>query len=170
MSPVPLEFAQSKVTLNWADLMWAYERALLTWKDLVRVASESVAKGSTDILEYQLSCVDKESVWKVRDLANELSKAQSATGVDSEKKWLFLELSWAYENRKNIPDPLGLVEEIYADFGYPSEIESFVRYMPVVDGYDPVSHTLEENNRRLFENWRRFLDVQSQILMVHSRS
>ena len=37
------------------------------------------------------------------------------------------------------------VEVIYADFDYPYEIESFIKYMPPSDGYDPSTHSQIEN-------------------------
>lgn len=70
-------------------------------------------------------------------------------------EWLYLALAWTYEHRKEYSDPLQRVEEIYADFGYPERIASFVRYMPM-DGPDLGSR--EANEQRLFERWRRYLD------------
>ncbi|GGY20439.1 DUF2247 family protein [Paludibacterium paludis] len=54
---------------------------------------------------------------------------------------------------------IGEVETIYAEFDYPSEIENFVRYMPVTDGYEPSLHSKAENEKRLFENWKKYLDA-----------
>ncbi|HFC6348968.1 TPA: DUF2247 family protein, partial [Neisseria lactamica] len=45
----------------------------------------------------------------------------------------------------------------YADFDYPEEIESFVRYMPPKDGYIPSAHSNEENIARLYVHWERYL-------------
>lgn len=63
-----------------------------------------------------------------------------------------------------VDDPLGEVEEIYSDFDYPEEMENFVRYMPASNGYDQTRHTLEENNRRLFESWERYLSNAEHTL------
>ncbi|MGH8558482.1 MAG: DUF2247 family protein [Methylococcales bacterium] len=55
----------------------------------------------------------------------------------ADKKWFFLVLAWLFEKITNVSDPLSEVEAIYADFDDPPEIEAFVSYMPVTDGYDP---------------------------------
>lgn len=74
------------------------------------------------------------------------------------RRWLVAFLTDLYDKRDAIADPLGEVERIYADFDYPESVESFVRYMPASDGYDPAAHSHEQNVARLFENWKRFLD------------
>lgn len=48
-----------------------------------------------------------------------------------------------------------MVEEIYADFGYPPELAAFVRYMPMV-GPDLGTTTL--NEARMYERWQAYLD------------
>jgi hypothetical protein len=154
---IPLQFAQSTSPLNWIDLLWAYKRNLLTWKDLIQVAINRVDNGSDNSLEIELAAVDKESVWKVSELAQALANQCSNSDESSKQKWLFLCLAWAYENRENLADPLGSVEGIYADFDYPSSIESFVRFLPPSDGYVPAQHSQEQNHQRLMTNWEEFL-------------
>lgn len=41
-------------------------------------------------------------------------------------------------------DPLQLIEMLYADFGYPTEIETLVRYMPATPGAPTGVMALEE--------------------------
>jgi hypothetical protein len=52
---------------------------------------------------------------------------------------------------------LGVVEEVYAEFDYPDEVASFVRYMPAGNGYDPRRHSEAENEARLYDEWNRFV-------------
>lgn len=154
---IPLQFAQSKVPLNWMDFLWAYKRNLLTWKNLIQVAIDRVDSGSDNSLEIELAAVDKQSVWKVSELAEILANQCGNSDEESKQKWLFLYLAWAYENREKLADPLGVVEGIYADFDYPSSIESFVRFLPPSDGYAPAQHSQEQNHRRLMTKWEEFL-------------
>lgn len=154
---IPLQFVQSKSSLNWGDCLWAYKRELLTWKDLIQVALERVENGSSNELEIELANVSKDSVWKVSELAQALVGLGGNSEETSKQKWLFLCLAWAYENRESIPDPLGAVETIYADFDYPSAIESFVRFLPPSDGYVPAQFSLEQNHQRLMTKWSEFL-------------
>ena len=53
------------------------------------------------------------------------------------RKWLYLQLRAAYYERERLKDPLGVVEQIYADFDYPSTVAPFVRYMPLWPGDEP---------------------------------
>jgi hypothetical protein len=69
---------------------------------------------------------------------------------------LFLLLAWLYENRGKVQDPLGLVEELYADFDYPEQIAGFVRYMPPQD-------PSRVGDSYLVENWRRYLDTAGRM-------
>lgn len=154
---IPLQFAQRKFPLNWMDFLWAYKRNLLTWKDLIQAAIDRVGNGSDNELEIELAAVDKQSVWKVSELAEALVNQCSNSDEESKQKWLLLCLSWTYENREKLADPLGAVEDIYADFDYPSAIESFVRFLPPSDGYVPAQYSQEENCRRLMMNWEEFL-------------
>jgi hypothetical protein len=157
VAPIPLNFAQGEVSLNWGDMLWGYERALLTWKDLVALARDRVGSGSEDALEIELATADKESLWKVTEYARKLADQSAASDAECRRKWLFVRLAWAYQTRNESPDPLGAVEEIYADFDYPAEIESFVRYMPPTDGYRPDQHSKEANHQRLMTAWTEYL-------------
>ena len=154
---IPLHFVQSKSLLNWRDCLWAYKHELLTWKDLIQVALERVESGSSNELEAELASVSKDNVWKVSELAQALAEQDGNSEEASKQKWLFLCIAWAYENRESLPDPLGAVETIYADFDYPSVIESFVRFLPPSDGYVPAQFSLEQNHQRLMANWSEFL-------------
>ena len=66
-------------------------------------------------------------------------------------------------NRKNLVDPLGLVEQVYADFDYPDFMAEFVRYMPPV-GYDPRFLTDAENHDLLISKWDLFLSKNKFFL------
>lgn len=61
-----------------------------------------------------------------------------------------------YEHRKNFDDPLGEVEILHADFGYPKDVTPFVRYMPPTD-YDPSTYTRQENIDKLYALWEAYL-------------
>lgn len=154
---IPLQFVQSKSFLNWGDCLWAYKHEFLTWKDLIQVALERVENDSSNELEIELANASKDSVWKVSELALALAQQGGNSEELSKQKWLFLSLAWAYENREKIPDPLGAVETIYADFDYPSSIESFVRFLPPSDGYDPTQFSHEQNHQHLIKQWSEFL-------------
>lgn len=55
-------------------------------------------------------------------------------------------------------DVLSRVENVYADFEYPEDMNSFISYMPVEDGkYNPSEHNEAENKQRLIGKFNEFL-------------
>ena len=88
-----------------------------------------------------------------------VSAAEAEDSTASQGKWLYLVLAWVYEHRAEVVDPLGLVEQLYADFGYPAELRGFVRFMPPEGRYEPQAHTHAENVARLFSKWAEYLDT-----------
>lgn len=155
---VPYQFIQENSPfLDWCDMLWGYERMLIGWSDAVGFAKDrSTGQYDEDIIE--LSEVGKDTDFRVGELLRVLSLRQGECDEDrSRHRWLKLVLGWLLRSRSNYVDPLAEVESIYADFDYPVEIESFVRYMPVTDGYDASMHSLEENEKRLYVNWEEYL-------------
>lgn len=88
------------------------------------------------------------------------SKGSPQNLEQSQYKFLYLVLKWIYENREIYVDPLELVEIIYSDFAYPELISNFVRYMP---SKQPPLSSLDLYQKRLYDNWKMFLDTQEQI-------
>ena len=122
-----------KIILNWDDIEWGYRNNYLGWKDILKYASAHNTINDSDYeLVKELTQINKESAFLISKILDKLVKDK-------------------------VIDPLAEVEKIYEDFNYPEEIESFVRYMPPKDGYDPSLYSYEENLIRLFENWKSYL-------------
>ena len=65
-------------------------------------------------------------------------------------KWMFLIINYYYINNKN--NIYNIIDEIYCDFNYPSEISGLVSYMPAEDG-KLRDNELEEYIKRGKELW-----------------
>ncbi len=139
--------------------MWGYDREFIGPSFFVALASRKVDSGTSACrAEIELAGLLKPELYEGISIARELAGKESMRGEhDAEKKWLYLVLLWVFENRHELDDPLGVVETVYADFGYPRELDGFIRYMPVEGDYDPLQHSKDENERRLIENWNRYL-------------
>lgn len=158
LTPIPYSFVRERLKLSWRDALWGYEHQMIGWSAVVDLATDGLCADSNDPLEIELAGLTKVETFQVDDLLRELANASPGeNSAIAQRKWLYLSLAWLFENKSNIPDPLGDVESIYADFDYPPEVESFVRYMPVTDGYDPNAHTKDENENRLFRKWQDYL-------------
>lgn len=165
LTTIPYSFVRERLRLSWRDALWGYEHQMIGWSAIVDLAIERLSAGSNDPLETELAGLTKMETYQVGDLVRKLASASPEDdGVFAQRKWLYLLLAWLFENKASVSDPLREVETVYANFDYPYEIESFVRYMPVTDGYDPSVHTKDENENRLFGNWRKYLDAAESEL------
>ncbi|CAH0066461.1 hypothetical protein ARC63_03895 [Stenotrophomonas geniculata ATCC 19374 = JCM 13324] len=141
------------------EVAWALGRHLIDFEVAKHCASEQ--KGLEE--KFNLNSLIERLEGAFPDERNSVAAQLAAFDKNSNedeifRRWLVAFLADAYAKRDEIADPLGEVERIYADFDYPESLESFVRYMPASDGYDPAAHSHEQNVARLFENWKRYLD------------
>ncbi|WBG91742.1 DUF2247 family protein [Pantoea piersonii] len=165
--PIPPDFIEKITKLSWCDIKWAYEYKLITSEIPIKKAEREVLSGSYAAPELELSFITPGKSDDITPfLKNLCSEDQQKDDSIVKKKWLFIVLSWLWNNRHNFKDPLDEVENIYADFDYPSEIESFVKYMPPSDGYDPSTHTQTENINHLMDNWKSYLEEESSLFKI----
>jgi hypothetical protein len=160
MIPRPLPIVVDALPkLTWAETNYGYSKKLIGWRMPVDIAIRLVEQGSEDKAELELAAIEKDEAWRVGDLVRELAeKETSESEVDPTKKWLFLVLDWLYKNRDSFQDPLQEVEEIYAEFNYPAEIQQMVRFLPPTNGYRPELHSRQANLRRLYSLWSEYLE------------
>jgi hypothetical protein len=141
----------SGVRLDAEDLRLGLSLGLVSPPTAVRTARDLVAAGSADQVLHDVAELAPDDVPAVRSML----RASDPNDADlfppqAVRKWTYLELKAAYELRTRLQDPLGVVEEIYADFDYPARVASFVRYMPV----PPGAATGED---ALYDRWVAYL-------------
>lgn len=158
IKPIPGSFLRGQVGLTFSDMLWGYEHQMIGWSGVVDLADKWLDTEIEDPRIVELTTIDKSHTFRVGELLRQLAGSMGAeTEAIARSKWLRIILAWLFLNKDLMSDPLGEVEMIYADFDYPSEIETFVRYMPCTDGYDPTAHSHDQNVKRLLENWERYL-------------
>lgn len=141
----------SRVPLDSDDLRLGLSLGLISPPTAVAAAQDSVARGSSDAVVSALAETDPDDVAQVREILGATDPDEAdLSPPQSLQKWTYLELSAAYELRHELQDPLGVVEEIYADFGYPDRVAAFVRYMPPPAG-EPAG--VEE----IYNRWASYL-------------
>ncbi len=156
--PIPAEFIEKKADLSWCDIKWGYENNLIGAEVAIKKAENIVLNGNYTKTELELSfLIPSES----NDILSFFNKLCRETNEEENsiirEKWLYILLSWLWKNRESFEDPLSEVENIYANFDYPAEIENFITYMPPTDGYDPSIHSHTENINHLMSNWEKYL-------------
>ncbi len=162
--PIPFNFIDKNIYLSWCDVKWGYENNFITSEVPIKKAENNVLTGSYTNSELELSFIISSEANHVAPLLKELcSESEQKDELIIKGKWLFIVLSWLWHNRDKFEDPLAEVEIIYADFDYPSEIESFIKYMPPSDGYDPSIHSQVENVNHLMDKWKSYLERGAAI-------
>lgn len=147
--------------LSWGDIEYGLDRGFLTSTGVVeyavkRLSAESPAE------QYELACLTGDDANDVRECVGRLAVKDVRDVGGSEKAWIFLSFLWVFINRGKYQDPLGIVEELYADFDYPESAAPIVRYMPAAD-----PSVAGEN--QLFKNWSNMLESSRRELQA-SRS
>lgn len=154
---IPTAFVLKTSQLSWSEWYWGYSENYVSAADLIGMAQDMLASNIDDPDLLDLATTRSEDEHEIRDKLLKLAQSDKPVTEDViTQTWLLIVLRYAYENRNKYEDPLGLVEHIYADFGYPKKMRNLVRYLPPDDGYDPSKFTHKQNIERLFRNWRDF--------------
>ncbi len=152
---LPYRFIRDRLRLTWREVHYGLVNELLDPEAAVAFAIEQVGEleaPPSALLSLAEQCKGE----PVLELVEQLAEMEPKRSEDEiRRKWLYLVLAWIYEHRHEYSDPLQRVEEVYADFGYPEELATFVRYMPMVG---PDLGSKNENERRLFQRWKQYLD------------
>jgi hypothetical protein len=158
---IPASFVEAKLDLSWRDVRFGIENGLLaaaTAISLAIAACDREASPSAVLLEL----AGAQNSDPLESLVERLSEMEPPASPDAtRKKWLYLTLAWLYEHRDEYDAPLEVVEQVYADFGYPEEIVGFIRYMPM---REPDLGTREANEERLLSNWAQYLEATRAVL------
>ena len=160
MRKIPFIFADSKITLDLEDVFEFYKLGVFDWEDVILYSQKYILTNAYNDVVMEISSFSKNEAFRIFDLLASIVDNNKACDRD---KWLFLELSWDFEHKKEFLDPLGQVEIIYSDFDYPVEMESFIRYMPLnLDDAEKGDFAIG-NEDRLFAKWSKYLEKGEQF-------
>ncbi|PIE64784.1 MAG: hypothetical protein CSA24_02990 [Deltaproteobacteria bacterium] len=158
---IPWSFIHTRMALSWRGILFGIENGLAAPTLPVEAAMhqlESQDDTVAEVLALAIAEKDEPVLPLVRTLAATEAPVEPA---QHRQVWLYLTMAWAYEHRDELADPLGLVEMIYADFGYPDSISGLIRYMP---SDEPDLGGAEANERRLLSRWQSFLVEEASRL------
>lgn len=137
---------ESGVWLDAVDLKFGFERGFLRAGDVVAVATSQTLAGATDPALVKLGELFRQDSDQIEEVLSSVRYTETPPRSDI---WLYLQMRAAYLVRSTLRDPLGVVEEIYADFDYPNSIASIVRYMP--------DDSPERGEHVLMERWAAYV-------------
>jgi len=120
------------------DLGYGFERGFLKPADVIAFAAHEMGCRADDDVLVALGSLLRDEDGRVPDVLEILDDPERVHDPrESARKWLYLQLKAAYDEREWLSDPLGVVEEIYADYDYPPAVAPFVHYMPLRPGDEP---------------------------------
>ncbi len=143
---IPADFINEKVNLSWCDIKWGYENNLITSELPIKKSKNIVLTEIYNKAELELSFLIPTELNDITPFINELCPnfKEDEYAIISQK-WLYVILSWLWINRTSFEDPLDEVESIYTVFDCPAEMDSFIKYMLLTDGYNPSLYSYTEN-------------------------
>lgn len=147
-----------QIPLAAEDLRYGLEHFFVKEQTVIDLAVDWVVRGTSDPVLHELAELQRDDVERVPEVLDALDDPERIHDPrESARKWLYLQLKAAYCQRGQLSDPLGVVEQIYADFDYPPTVAPFVRYMPLKPGDEP-------GREALIQRWARFLDAEHRAL------
>lgn len=157
---VPYNFIAKRVKLTWQDLKFAFNRKIIS-NEVIIEHSMNILSSADGFPQPLLELASKGKNEYIEPyLLDNLIKLEPTQSVEIIKdKWLYLLLCYIYINRNDYTNPLEIVELIYADFGYPETISSFVRYMPM---NKPAHRCNEKNEDKLYNNWENYIKKEEK--------
>lgn len=149
---------RARVPLDSEDLRLGLSLGLISAPTAVAMAFDVLSAGSSDPTILALAQVDRGDIAAVRECLRAVDPEEAELFPPAAvRKWTYLELTAAYEVRDRLRDPLGVVEQIYADFDYPAGVAEFVRYMPPPPG-------APTGEAALFDRWAKYLASEAAEL------
>ena len=150
---IPYSFVTRYTPLTWMEVLVGVKEGWLNQEVAVDRAVELLEAGSSDPLVIDLAGLLSSEYDQVTGILDQLVSMESAAGLfNARLTWLRLIMAWVYENRSLYRDPLDVVEQLYADFGYPDELRSLVRYNVPAD-----TDVTEFGEDALLRYWKEYL-------------
>lgn len=165
-----LNFDKHLSLLNWSCIYWGIQEQLIEPENAVIYANKVIenfpGEETPEIIELLIIDVAEENnvlslIERMFSDKNELNNKKSIA-IRTLRYILLLEIQ---ENITDNQDLLDEIENIYADFGYPSDMEGFIPYMPIqCDEYDVSKHSCQENECRLINKFNIFMSEEFNIV------
>lgn len=143
------------IALAATDLRYGLAHGYIKPQVVIEIATDEARRGSKDPALVEIADLLSDEADRVAEV---LEMSAPRDSDHPARKWLYLELKAAYLNQDRLPDPLGLVEELYAEFDYPADVARFVRYMPILPDDEP-------GVAGLMRRWSAFLEREHAALL-----
>jgi hypothetical protein len=166
-------FKRNKIKYDWRTLYVGLKLDLIKYSDIVNYAVEFLTKhpdisnqnivqlawGGDDI-DYESLLVDILKESHINDLNLDADVWQF-----EKRKWRFGILTYLkVKYQDDFEGLLNEVAEVYADFNYPEDMDSFINYLEPKDGFNPSQYSKEESVIRLINLFNHFMNKEYHYL------
>ncbi|MFJ7914729.1 MULTISPECIES: DUF2247 family protein [unclassified Lysinibacillus] len=164
---------QNKIKYDWLTLYVGLELGQIKYTDITNYAVEFLTNhpetSNQDVIQLAWGEGDFDYKSLLVNILNESNFNDLNLGADvwqfEKRKWRFGILAYLKMNHlDDFEELLNKVTEVYADFNYPEDMDSFINYLPPKDGYNPSQYSKDENLVRLKNLFNDFLNKERQYL------
>jgi len=153
---IPFSFLKkNNILLSAKEVDFAIQYELIYLKDLGEIVDISLSKYPDDenLLELALNILLDDSSINT-DVSNDVKQENDLIS----SKWRYILLLWLYENRKDSSADYDRIDTVYADFGYPVDMERFISYMPAHGNTDKLGYD------NILHNWKDYLNTYRHLI------
>jgi hypothetical protein len=141
--------------LSWSDLLYGLEQNYVDEKEISDYICCSLT--ITHPKEaYEIAVTPIENQHLIHQLLSTLASQSKEKTTNTTEPWLFLSLSFLFDNKHLYNNIYEELEILYSDFNYPEELAPLIRYMPPSDG-------TEGSKDYLLKNWKAALSQYEQL-------
>lgn len=141
-----------QLDVTWQVIYYGLTRGLIGTKEVIAFATDRVSKKAHSDDEFAVAISFETD--NISDIVRRIAEAEEPCPPGAiETTWAKIVAAWISETCDRRDDPLSLIMEVYAAFGYPVELAPFVRYMPTSA---PDLGSTELNESRMLAELARF--------------
>ncbi|SDI53076.1 hypothetical protein SAMN05421505_1644 [Sinosporangium album] len=131
---IPGEFVWRVARPGLGTVAYGFQEGWLRREGVIDICLRRTLVGDVNPFVERLAYLLRDEI----DSVDQILTAAEADPTEEEKGcWIYITSAWVYENREVLSDPFGIAEMLYSEFGYPEEMEGFIRYMPLPPGTEP---------------------------------
>lgn len=153
--------------VSWYDIFYGLSKNFVVIESVSEYASKCLEKDDVNdnVLEIAINKGNKELIMDcTKSLISFEGDIYKYNMKLAELKWKYCSIKEALEEATDNKTLFDKVNLIYSDFNYPSDMRSFISYLPTNDGYNPKNHSKGENEKRLIKNMNEYLNKIRIIL------
>ncbi|HKV75742.1 MAG TPA: DUF2247 family protein [Gemmatimonadales bacterium] len=151
MHALPVEYVLSTTDLPWGEVALAVDSGWLPMTAARQLADvRRLDEDPVHSLIWDLAGVRADE--PARALLGRIAEREPPTDQAIVRgRWLALYLLELTDHPR--PDPLPILEDIWHEFGHPSELNRFIRYMPAEHSELVQKRSIEENLSAMRQSW-----------------